>query len=960
MAELGPAGRDGANRDLKDRLKAALARQGLIQAEIVRKTQLNGESVSKAAVSNALNPEKGPPAATTLRAILNAAGISGTERDELSRLRDRAESPGPTQLEAYLKAAEKAASQHPYPGSLRAPSLPALADVYVRQQARAPAADDLDSPSPGNATANGNQAGPAVPAAEVFRADHDVCVLLGGPGGGKSTLLRAHLADSADGWLGGMTGKTIPVMVSAAALTGTDPPPPLPSVLAKAVTGDLGQVGLLDELTADFFRHPPRAGVSWLVLVDGLDEIPDADARSKVLNMLARSAEAEPGLYRFVVATRPLPATELRTLGQHVPRYELQPFSHDDLLTYATHWFHGLDGPSRHASAFIAGLKRSRLEVLARTPLMASMLCQLYAADPARPLPNSRTRAYESFVRLIYGQNSHKQIASTHDEAIRKLKNRYQIRRDKKAAKQAAQRVRNHLPELIDHLAHERINGSTAPAVEIVASHVQASLPQEVEVEQDLWNSFLSDLLRPTGILAQRGDDFDFLHQTLLEYHAARHATRDEQARSQLLDELKASPNAPAGGRLRPPDLDDSYLGFLLDGLLAPQDRIATETAEYVERVTAVGMEGLPSYLGAESRACKFLTSQVLLRTNLPPGPTAAQLTRFADDTTLFGYYRVGAAEALAGVDPEASAALLARLAGDTTLDEGLMNTNLLDGTARIGAAKALAEVDPEASAALLARLAGDTTLVATSLLQAAKALADVDRESGAAQLAHLAVTSEGWRVEAAKALAEVHPEASAALLARFATDTTDSAFNRTRSAEALAGMDPEASAALLTRLAVDPALDRRDRLYAAQALAGVDREAELAHPARGPRPPLYGVARVRADRVLAGLDKEAGAPLLARFAADATLNYGSRVRAARALAEVDREAGIALLARFAADTTLGVFGITAAARALADVDRETGRALLAWFAADSNLSDDSREYVARVLGEVDRGERYA
>lgn len=136
MADPGPEGRDGANRELKNRLKAALARQGLSQADVVRQTQLQGESVSKAAVSNALNPAKGPPAATTLRAFLNAVGISGTEKDKLFRLRDRAESHGPTQLKAYLEAAKKAARQHPYPGVPGASSPPALADVYVRQQAR--------------------------------------------------------------------------------------------------------------------------------------------------------------------------------------------------------------------------------------------------------------------------------------------------------------------------------------------------------------------------------------------------------------------------------------------------------------------------------------------------------------------------------------------------------------------------------------------------------------------------------------------------------------------------------------------------------------------------------------------------------------------------------------------------------------------------------------------------------
>ncbi|GAB2460219.1 NACHT domain-containing protein [Streptomyces incanus] len=769
-------------------------------------------------------------------------------------------------LTAYLTAARNAARQHPYPGVPGAPNLPALADVYVHQQTHAPAADDQDSPNPGNAHARGNQTVPVMPATEVFQENAATCVLLGGPGGGKSTLLRAHVADSADDWLSGTTGKTIPVLVSASALTGTDP---LPTALARTVTGDLRQAGLLDEPGADFFRHPPRAGVSWLVLVDGLDEIPDTDTRSAVLTMLANTAAAGTGPYRFVVATRPLPEGELGALGRPVPRYELQPFSPDDLLIYATRWFRPLDDPGRHAKAFMGGLVRTRLEVLARTPLMASLLCQLYAADPTRPLPDGRTGAYRSFVELIYEQNAHKNIKNTHDEAIRQLKDRHQLPRDDQAAEQAARQVRDHLPELIDHLAHERINGSTAPAVEILASHLQASRPQKVT--QHLWYSFLGDLLRPTGILAQRANDFDFLHQTLLEYHAARHATRDEQARTQILHDLIASRH-PADGRLAPPTLDASYLGFLLDGLLTPQDRIATQTTHYVKELTAHG----------RGEACRFLITQVTLRTNLPLRSTAAQLARFADDTTLDGGVRVGAAGVLAGVDREAGAALLARLADDTTLV----------GYVRVGAAGVLAGVDREAGAALLARFADDTTLDGGVRVGAAGALAGVDREAGAALLARLAddTTLDGYdRVGAAGALAGVDREAGAALLARLADDTTLDGSVRVGAAEELAGVDREAGAALLARLADDTTLEGYDRVGAAEELAGVDREAGAALLARlADDTTLDGYDRVGAARALAGVDREAGAALLARLADDTTLDGGVRVRAAGALARVD------------------------------------------------------------------------
>ncbi|MFC1443065.1 hypothetical protein ABUW04_32975 [Streptacidiphilus sp. N1-10] len=748
---------------------------------------------------------------------------------------------------AYLAAARDVARQHPYPGLLSTSGLPTLADVYVRQQACSPAADHRDRRRPGNTTARVNQADPAVPATEVFREDQAVCVLLGGPGGGKSTLLRAQLADCADSWLAGRTATTIPVMVSAAALTGTDP---LPAALARTVTGDLRRVGLLEVLPADFFRLPPRSGVSWLVLVDGLDEIPDADTRSAVVTMLVGAAANGKGLYRFVVATRPLPASELTALGRHVPRYELQPFSREDLHTYATRWFQGLEDPGHHVTAFMTGLGRSRLEVLARTPLMAFMLCQLYTADPARPMPDGRTGAYQSFAELIYEQNTHKNIKNTHDEAIRRLKDRHQISKDNQAAEQAALQVRDHLPELIDHLAYERINAGTAHAIEILASHLHASRPPKVNAH--LWESFLSDLLRPTGIVAQHADDFDFLHQTLLEFHAARHATRDEQSRAQLLQELIASAGIPTGRRRKAPDLDDSYLGFLLDGLLAPQDRIATETIRYVEELTAAGGE----------RACRFLTTQVNLRTSLPAHLAAAHLARDAADTTLNDYFRVRAAEALAQVDRKAGAAHLARLPGDTTLYHD----------ARVQAAEALAQVDREAGAAHLARLADDTTLYHGYRVQAAEALARVDREAGAAQLAR------------------VNREASAAQLNRLAGGTTVYHDFRVQAAEALARVDSEAGAAQLIRLADDTALYHGYRLRAAEALARVDKEAGAAH--------------------------------LARLASDITLDSGDRAWAAETLIRVDKEASLVLLGRLADDTTLDTGDRAWAAKTLNQVDK--------------------------------------
>ncbi|MEW2161027.1 hypothetical protein AB0950_38275 [Streptomyces sp. NPDC007189] len=854
-------------------------------------------------------------------------------------------------ISAYLTAARQAALQHPYPGIPGAEGgLPSLADVYVRQHARGQEPDDPHNPDTMGRPGPGGAAGTTVAATEVFRTDSSICVLLASPGGGKSTLLRAHLAESAARWLSNRAGKTIPALVSARDLADTDV---LPALLAKATTRALSRFGLLDDLTAEFFRRQPRTGVPWLVLVDGLDEIPDTDTRRTVLRLLVGVTAGQPALYRFVVATRPLPARELDTLGSQVPRFQLQPFSSDNLLDYATQWFRGLENPGRHAKVFISGLQRSRLDVLARTPLMASMLCQLYAADPTRPLPKGRTGAYQAFVDLIYEQNTHKPLASAHDEAIHRLKDRHQIPRDSQAAKQAAELVRDRLPELIDELAYKRINGDPAPAIVILASHLHVNRPPKVK--EELWESFLSDLLRTTGLLAQRADDFDFLHQTLMEYHAARHATRDDEARMHLLDALFPLEEPPAGD-WEPPDLDPSHLGFLLDQLLEPEDHIAVDAAQRIQaRIRPGG-----------GNACRFLVGQVRLRTNLRQIPTADRLTCFAQDTTLDGSDRVEAAEALAGLDGhmEAATRLLTNLANDPTLSSW----------DRRWAAEALGGVDGHAedAARLLASLANDTTLGRSERVKAAAALGGVDghAEDAARLLASLAndtTSPVDDRRSAAEALGGVdgHAEDAARLLASLANDPTLSSWDRRWAAAALGGVDGHAedAARLLASLANDTTLDSHERLWAAEYLAKVDGhvdEAAAVLASLANDTTLDRSNRVWAARSLGELDGHAedAARLLTTLANDTTLPGGDRVKAAQAMGKVDGhvEDAARLLASLANNTTLPGGDRVKAAQAMGKVDghAEDAAAVLTTLANDTTLDSDGRVWAAEALAKVD------
>ncbi|MFE5963812.1 NACHT domain-containing protein [Streptomyces sp. NPDC056463] len=600
MTDETPRDRDRAHDELKDRLRHALERKGWSQADLAKELELRGAPLSKGAVSQALNPAKGAPSLDTLNKIAAALDVPAGDRPALRRLRQRA-TQGPDRFESYLKAARRAALEHPYPGVL--PGItPPLTSVHLCQRALA---HDRDPEQYLSELARLDREA-WVSGEEILKRESS-CWVLAGPGGGKSSLLRTGLAASVDRWLGEGEDSTAPVLVPAAELNVRRP---VPEVLAEVVTAELSAYGLLEALPADFFGTPPRPGVRWQILIDGLDEITDSAGRRRVMGYLSNLAsDAENSLYRFVVATRPLPTDELVQLGEGIAQYDLQPFAAEQLPAFAESWFDQLGLPDPHgaAIAFNTTLEDAGLVELARTPLLATMLCQLIATAPEGPLPIGRGEVYERFIALLHDrQHAGSEGGITAQTSAT-------LGRYGPAALATAHQTIDRVETLVAHLAAERYKGNEDAALTIIASHAQAARPDRVP--QKAWEAFLDEMLRRSGLLTVHADEISFLHQTLVEHLAARHVTSDPEASSRAFHELFEQPwSRPSARWFRKtwqrPEQEDSYTGFLLDAW----QRQGAVIGRPLRQLAVRG--GLP--------ACEFIADQKALGTAIPPEVVAA------------------------------------------------------------------------------------------------------------------------------------------------------------------------------------------------------------------------------------------------------------------------------------------------------------------------------------------------
>ncbi|MFG2114269.1 NACHT domain-containing protein [Streptomyces sp. NPDC048718] len=343
------------------------------------------------------------------------------------------------------------------------------------------------------------------PAVRSLRADHalarhDRILLRGQAGSGKTTLSQwLTLAAAAEEPVEGMTylrGR-IPFVLPLRTLTRHGERLPAAADFLSAAGSPLSAPdGWVDRVLA--------AGRG-LVLVDGIDEIPEAErgrARTWLRDLLAAYGDGN----RWLVTSRPTAVRDDWLTPDGFTELTLSPMTRAEVATFVRRW-HRAAGPDAAAyeQPLLDALRANEdVGLLATNPLMCGLICALHR-DRRGFLPRGRKALYEAALSMLLERRDRERDMGSPTGV--ELSEDSQIR-------------------LIQRLAHWlTVNGRTQidreRAMTIVADAVP-SIPEAYACGDP--DTVFTHLLHRSGLLREpTADTVEFVHRTFQDFLAAKH-----------------------------------------------------------------------------------------------------------------------------------------------------------------------------------------------------------------------------------------------------------------------------------------------------------------------------------------------------------------------------------------------------------------------------------------------------
>jgi hypothetical protein len=699
---------------------------------------------------------------------------------------------------------------------------------------------------------------------------------------------------------------------------------PFAEALAGGVTSALG-ARLADRDLAGLFENEPIPGIPWIVLVDGVDEILAPERRRRVLETV-RFWRAHSSLYRFLVTSRPLPKGQLDALyDEKIPIYEIEPFSQDQLPELAKRWFSALKIPNPEDSliVFLERLEDSQLRRLADIPLIATMLCVVFASKDGMDLPLSRVSLYEEFITLLMTKR-YMQI-----NALERLQQ--WIHPYGKTAEIAVDALMANFRPLLESIADERLQGRGPEVLlDAVVTRVRDLPPAHLPSEQ--WRMIVEESLRLSGLVVDKSGQLSFFHFTIEEYLAVCARKIPADIIPEILEQRRNGRNSVA---------------LLRAGVLI--DRSPNQARAAAAALTDVGLDGLTFLAALVNEGTQFPVGALDDAQDKLKGYSATPDGQWSDTT-------YEAAEAIALIDPALGFRYWQQFADDKNLARREVAARMM---LRISYHRAAPILEPLA-------LAGETPLRIRQAIVYGVTVANRQRSDELLTKIILSPivdnTTRHWAIEL------VHERSYLAyfdLLRRVAVEPGVPGAYRRWAAETLyqQGEDDEQGAAAIAAVARDPTVPGVDRFYAVATLMNQPyyrgiRRRELAFDLFGAiaaDPAAESTYRLKAARELLPGSPDRGRRVLSLLADDKYANGLQRAQAAALLIDLDPSRGIDAAARIAADPSTDDDGRVEAALALAWVSRPRAAIILLDITADRRVDAVYRIAAANNLNGIDR-----
>ncbi|MEL7547455.1 MAG: hypothetical protein AAGJ84_12450 [Pseudomonadota bacterium] len=222
------------------------------------------------------------------------------------------------------------------------------------------------------------------------------CLVLGDPGGGKSTLGQSICAEVCT--QGHFLAVRIRLRDHAKSIRQSR------WNIFDSLKTEIQLAGSTAEPTNDFISHHLGAG-RLLIFFDGLDEITNAKERLYAASSIERFSENNPA--NPVIVTSRLIGFDNSMLSDYI-RLIIRPFTDKDVRDYVTLYMKKLaknriSNPNQlepYVEKFVKQTATQARE-LRDNPLMLSLICGMYD-DEKGNIPDNRSKIYEECAKLVY------------------------------------------------------------------------------------------------------------------------------------------------------------------------------------------------------------------------------------------------------------------------------------------------------------------------------------------------------------------------------------------------------------------------------------------------------------------------------------------------------------------------------------------------------------------------------